>query len=372
MNEPFATSAPAVAPGGPVDGSLVLRHALQLGLSIRRFPGQLLIVSSPSAPNRATSFVHSVGASTGISTATFVLQKRFRRALLEMASVPIPKGATFAFRSLRAPARFAGRVGYPVIVKEVFGENPALQVRDIYDSDSLAAAAATIRAHLPTSGVTRPSSYAQSINLSSAEEVDGRLLKAGRSRFLIEKQLEGPCYRCYVVGGTTIATIRSTGVGFVTSSGPSSVERVAEAAVAAISGLENATVDLVVPADGRTAVVEVCERMIIREGDGNVREITDRVVDALLSFELDRAAVEVPDRTFDGTTTLQVGGLDTDRHGLEEALRGVQGTVVRVLSADQTAGTARLSLSGEAEDVAATIEWLCESGLVAYARSDPR
>ncbi|MDW0359735.1 hypothetical protein Q8G38_10445 [Halomonas venusta] len=249
-----------------VDGFFVFYTALLNGMDVQRMPGQLFLINNYKTPEAKTSFVHSVAQSTRLSTTTFVLQKRFRRVLFQQAKVPMPKAATFSFFSRKDPVKYANKIGYPLVVKEMFGENPSFSVYNVKNKKELFSGIEKVRHHLPVSSERAPSSYAQTINLGSAESIDDNTrVKSNKSRFIIEKQLVGDAYRVYVVGGKVSLVLKPlpSGNGFIKVLSPSQdVINVAESSVNAVPGIANAAIDIVESNDGLVYLVEFCERLL--------------------------------------------------------------------------------------------------------------
>jgi hypothetical protein len=365
---------PALAgiPVGHHDGFLVLLRALAAGASIRRMPGQLLIVAAPEHPERRIAFVHSVAESTRLATVTFVLQKRFRRALLEAGGVPIPPGATFGFTARRNPRRYAQRIGYPVVVKELFGENPSFHVRDVSDPEALFAAVAVIQRHLPSSSARPPSSYAQTINLSTAEEDDGEPIKSPRARYLIEKQLDGTVHRVFVLAGVSAMLLLRGDDGWTRTEPTAAphVTAVAERAVRVISGIDNATVDVITPPDGRATVVEFAERLVIADRwQGLSADYLD-VVDRLLAAEFARAGLRLPGAT-GRPLTLELYGRTVGLDSIEALCEEVGDVRLEPAAASTERASARIRLHGPLTAVAAVVEHVSERRLATYVRSVP-
>lgn len=302
--------------GTNLDGVYILAEILRRGLPFERLPGQMLIVWDPREPSRRTAFVHSVPQSTRIASVSYLQEKRFRRSLMTRAGVPVPPGASFSFSSEKDPVRFASRIGYPVVVKELFGSNPSFATYDVRDDETLRAAVARTRSHLPTKDPDAPS-YAQTINLSTAEEVDGELLKSPRSRFLIEKQVAGTSYRVYVVAERARhALVHVEGEWQTESSPDPTLTDLAERAVSGVSGIESATVDLVQTSDGVTYLTELCERLVLPHSTSAVRRTFEQVAGALIYSELHSAGFAPRSDEALSAPVIIDGGLPSDPRSL--------------------------------------------------------
>lgn len=282
--------------GRNADGNGILRQAILHGLVVKVMPGQLFLFEEESGRGK-TAFVHSVAMSTRLSTITFVLQKRFRRAIHQRKGVPVPKGATFSYFAKKDPIRYAKKVGYPVVVKELFGENPAFSIKNINNSKELFAAVKMVQEHLPTSGVIEPSSYAQTINLSAAESgEDGKRKKSGKARYLIEKQLFGEHYRSYVIDGQHVHSLLITDTGSHSVEAPTEIQALAEKAVISISGMRNGTVDIIDDKSEGAAVIDVSERMFVPEDcQGNIL-INEKIHSELFLAEAKASGVRLRKR----------------------------------------------------------------------------
>ncbi|MGP9625793.1 hypothetical protein ACT3SA_07335 [Halomonas sp. AOP42-A1-22] len=275
------------------DGFNVLCQALLYGARVKVMPGQLFLIEG-EGQSKKTAFVHSVALSTRLSTITFVLQKRFRRAIHQRKKVPVPVGATFSYFAKRDPARYAKKIGYPVVVKEVFGENPAYAVYDVKNAKQLAKAITKVKAHLPTTAEQEPASYAQTINLSSAEmDEDGTRTKSDKARFLIEKQLQGTQYRSFVVNGKHALTLQKDNNAIYEVMPDEKIRHLAGQAVNVISGLANGTVDIVSEVDGGAYVVELSERIIVPDSCQDRLNVCDKVFSKVFLSEVNTAGVKL-------------------------------------------------------------------------------
>ncbi|MFC7367420.1 hypothetical protein [Vreelandella zhaodongensis] len=332
------------------DGFNVLCQALLFGAKVKVMPGQLFLIEGEDQKEK-TAFVHSVALSTRLSTITFVLQKRFRRAIHQRKKVPVPVGATFSYFAKKDPIKYAKKIGYPVVVKEVFGENPAFAVYNVNNPEELVEAIAKVKAHLPTTAEHEPASYAQTINLSSAEmDEDGTRTKSDKARFLIEKQLQGEHYRSYVVNGKHVLTLQKESNVKYEVEPPEKVKHIAEQAVSVISGLANGTVDIVSDMSGGTYVVELSERFIIPDACQNRLSVCDKVFSNLLLSEVNMAGLKLRSKKTRGTYNFSFYGItsSTDFVSSLTATAAELGAKLSVLSIDDVAGMVAVSLKSEA------------------------
>ncbi|MGP9552084.1 hypothetical protein [Halomonas sp. AOP42-D1-22] len=332
------------------DGFNVLCQALLYGARVKVMPGQLFLIEG-EGQSKKTAFVHSVALSTRLSTITFVLQKRFRRAIHQRKKVPVPVGATFSYFAKRDPARYAKKIGYPVVVKEVFGENPAYAVYDVKNAKQLVEAIAKVKAHLPTTAEHEPASYAQTINLSSAEmDEGGTRTKSDKARFLIEKQLQGTQYRSYVVNGKHVLTLQKENDAIYEVKPSEKIKQLSEQAVKVISGLANGTVDIVCDMSGDAYVVELSERFIISEACQNRLFVCDKVFSSLLLSEVNMAGLKLRSKKIRGSYNFSFHGVtkSTDFISSLTVMAAEIGTKLSVLSIDDVAGMVTISLKSDA------------------------
>lgn len=356
-----------------VDGFFVLYNAMLHGLSIKRMPGQLLLLSNSKSLDSSVAFVHSVAQSTRLSTTTFVLQKRFRRAIFQRHSIPVPPGATFSFVASQDPLRYARKIGFPVVVKEVFGENPSFSVYDVHDKASLQKAIKKVREHLPVSAEATPSSYAQTINLGSAEILEnGGRKKSSKSRFVVEKQLDGELFRVYVVGSKArISLKREKGdLVRVVDTSIEKVTKVAEAAVTSISGISNAAVDVVKTPSGECYIVEFCERLVPPKytGDKNQFELVNEIYSCLLQSEASNEELSLSKKRENGDYRVSFYGLTEQDQFYERVKRVFHNLEINatVTKKDIVRGSMELILSGKAVAISLALEFISESEHISY------
>ncbi|MGP9592853.1 hypothetical protein [Halomonas sp. AOP42-C2-25] len=332
------------------DGFNVLCQALLYGARVKVMPGQLFLIEG-EGQSKKTAFVHSVALSTRLSTITFVLQKRFRRAIHQRKKVPVPVGATFSYFAKRDPARYAKKIGYPVVVKEVFGENPAYAVYDVKNAKQLVEAIAKVKAHLPTTAEHEPASYAQTINLSSAEmDEGGTRSKSDKARFLIEKQLQGAQYRSYVVNGKHVLTLQKENDAVFEVIPSETTKLLAENAVNVISGLANGMVDIVQNKQDEAYVVELSERIIIPETSQNRLVVCDKVFSSLFLSEVELADIKLRSKKERSTYHLTFHGITSSTafiSSLTEVASKIDGKLT-VESTDDVGGSVSVTLHTKA------------------------
>ena len=341
------------------DGFNVLCQALLYGAKVKIMPGQLFLIEGEGGGDKKTAFVHSVALSTRLSTITFVLQKRFRRAIHQRKKVPVPIGATFSYFAKKDPVKYAKKIGYPVVVKEVFGENPAYAVYDIENSKQLTEAIAKVKAHLPTTAEHEPASYAQTINLSSAEMDEGGIRsKSDKARFLIEKQLEGTHYRSFVINGQHVLTLQKDSNTIYEVLPSEEIQELAAQAVNVISGLANGTVDIVHSREGEVNVVELSERIIIPEACQNRLAVCDKVFSSLFLSEVRLANLKLRSKKERSTYHLTFYGITSSAIFLPSLaeIASQIGATLSVVATDDVSGTVSVTLQTKAIRAALFIE----------------
>lgn len=355
-----------------VDGFFIFYTALLNGMDIQRMPGQLFLISNHRTPNAKTSFVHSVAQSTRLSTTTFVLQKRFRRVLFQQAKVSMPPAATFSFYSKKDPIKYANKIGYPVVVKEMFGENPAYGIYNVNNKVSLHAAIDGVRRHLPVSSERTPSSYAQTINLGSAEVLDENTrVKSNKSRFIIEKQLSGSAYRVYVIGGKACFVIKSSDESFTTVESPSSsLVDLAEAAINAVPGIINAAVDIIQTDNGKCYLVEFSERLLPLKKvlDSEEFDVMSKIYSSLLKSEASLFGSRLSSLRNSAKYRVTFGGvsnLDIFNHSIENELIEAK-LSSRMIRKDDLVGRVDLEIKGCALKLSMFLEKISNAFNVSY------
>ncbi|MCC5903050.1 MAG: hypothetical protein JJT87_14145 [Halomonas sp.] len=341
------------------DGFNVLCQAMLFGARVKIMPGQLFLIEGEGGGDKKTAFVHSVALSTRLSTITFILQKRFRRAIHQRKKVPVPKGATFSYYAKKDPIRYANRIGYPVVVKEVFGENPSYAVYDVQNRAQLADAIKKVQAHLPTTSEQEPASYAQTINLSSAEvDESGARTKSEKARFLIEKQVLGDHYRAYIVAGKCVLALLKRGNESQEVDPPSEIKELAERAVNSISGLANGTVDIVHDKDKEACVVELSERIIVTDSCKDRLRISDKIFSSLFLSEVNAAGVKLRSKKGSSIYNMSFHGI-TSSASFISSLSLIASEIDASLSVqkvDDISGTVIIALKSKAVIAALFIE----------------
>jgi D-alanine-D-alanine ligase-like ATP-grasp enzyme/acylphosphatase len=157
-------------------GHLLEREALALGLNTIRFSKGAFVATDGVHPPLIFKWSRSP-RSSAVSLA-ICTHKEATRLLLRRAGVPVPKGRTFAYGDFDSARAFAGRIGYPVVVKPAMGVRGIGVVANIRDGNELADAFDLL--------------------------VKSRL---GKADFIVEQHISGRDYRIVVVGDEVIAAI---------------------------------------------------------------------------------------------------------------------------------------------------------------------
>lgn len=165
-------------PLGPngTKGHLLERQALSLGLQTRRFSKGAFTASDGINDPLLIKWSRSP-LSSAVSLA-LCTHKEATRIRLAQAAVPVPQGRTFVNSDLDSARAFAGRIGYPVVVK------PAMGVRGI--------------------GVVANIQNRDELDLAFEQLASSKL---GDQDVIVEKHIPGNDYRIVVVGEEVIAAI---------------------------------------------------------------------------------------------------------------------------------------------------------------------
>lgn len=256
------------------DGFEVHAAALRHGLDVALYPRQVLIARDPDS-GKELSFVHGIPESAQLGPVTYAQDKRMRRALMESAGLPIPRGVTFSVgRGVNAAKQFAERIGYPVVVKPAIGDNAIEVFAGINNEDEFDEAVDKLRV-TPSERETFTRAAYGLTELREPGEEDGRIVVPPGYRFLVEEHVHGSYLRMLVLNHavhSAVLTDGSPGLGpikpgrEVLDEVHPSLLQLAVRAVAAVPGLPLAAVDLVVEDHQRAAdkqqarIVEFSER----------------------------------------------------------------------------------------------------------------
>ncbi len=289
---------PRAAGIGPMsfDGWIVTAAALASGLDLVVYPRQIVATAETEAEAMSTkrlSFVHGVPSGSTLSAVTFAQDKRIRRALFETAGIPMPAGASFSYNSDRDIKRYVERIGFPVVVKEVVGENFMERFGGVGDLAQLERVIRRLRerqgARLHSASNLERSAYAMTgLRVADEDDETGQRLAPVDTRFLVERDMDGDYYRFLVLGDVVVTVLRfpegpaspdhDAVAEAVELRDPASSRRlqrgrlhqayadVARRSVSVIAGLELAAVDIVIADPTRRPkrrnhwVVELSER----------------------------------------------------------------------------------------------------------------
>ncbi|NEE04094.1 hypothetical protein [Phytoactinopolyspora halotolerans] len=268
-----AGSGTAALPPEVRDGYEVHAAALRRGLDVALYPRQVMMAGG--GENDEMAFIHGVPESSSLGSVTYAQDKRMRRALLERAELPLPKGATFSVgRGIKDAKNFVERLGYPVVVKPAMGDNAIETFPGIRNEEQLDAAIDYLMTP-PTERDTFVRAAYALTELREPGEEDGRVVVPPGYRFLIEEHVHGEYVRLLVVDGLVRSVVHCPGPPSVAAAEHGrdilgevhpTLQQLAIDAVQAMPGLGVAAVDIVVgdyqrPAAGQGVwIVELSER----------------------------------------------------------------------------------------------------------------
>lgn len=306
------------------DGYQVHRAALSHGLNILSLPRQVLLASEGSVVPSRLSFTHGVPEHSTVSAVTFAHDRRLRRSLLTRVGLPVPEGQSFSYRNSEKAAVWAEQtLKFPVVVKEVQGENPAESVAGISSKEGLWEALKTLRrrdaADRSPGSNPRVSGYATT-RFGFETDDDGNQLAPAKTRFLVEKQLKGPHVRVFACGDfgpVAVLLDPETGVGQkdISEDIHPSLHKAALTAVAAIPGLAVGSVDFILddysqPVEGQSwAVIDVSERIRSETYETASAALGPRIGEYLVAYQASKADFDVPESRTSVDVSLRIEGL---------------------------------------------------------------
>ncbi len=238
-----------------LDGVLALHAALRYGLDVEILPRQVLISTIDDNSNEL-SYVHGIPGNTGLAPVTYAQDKRMRRAQMERAGIPIPKGATFSLGyGSKLAARYAKQIGYPITVKPAVGDNGIEGFLGVRNRRGMREALA----YLSQPTTERETFTRASYGLTELREPgieDGKVTVPPGYLFIVEKHIVGQYLRFLIIDGEVVSAILCNGypVDRTLSGGrevlheihPELVDLAARAGTV-IPGIPVAAVDIVVP-----------------------------------------------------------------------------------------------------------------------------
>lgn len=278
------------------DGWAVHAAAMRRGQTTWLLSGQALMTGSDAGRLGELAFAHGVPRESQLSMATLVQDKRIRRSILEDHNIPVPKGATFTVgRGTGDARRFASRIGYPLVMKPMVGDNTIETRRSISSNRDLLNAIRYFKTAPPYRPNHISSSYAFTAIQTPREE--GSRQTRDNYRVLIEQELPGDYLRTLSVNGALVSAVYApTGAWGYDPGGRdvlpdlhNSVKEFVGRVVAAFSGLSVLAVDLVVSeaasvplSEQNVTVVEVSERpwLYLQQtyAPDNVIDLADAIV----------------------------------------------------------------------------------------------
>ena len=353
------------------DGYQVHRAVLSRGLQTLALPRQVLLAGRSTTVPSEISFTHGVPEASTVSGVTYAQDRRLRRALLERARVPVPKGATFTWRNLENATRWAENIGYPVVVKEMVGENPSRSIPNVRSADQVEDAFRQLRLRQPEdrSPGSNPliAGYATT-RLGYVLDDDGTEVAPLRTRFLIEKQVEGQVVRAMVTGSRVVAAVLRDPAAprdILEQLHPGFTELLVRTSQA-VPGLAMTTIDLVVddfrrdPASQSCVVVELSERPRAETFLAAGEQLGDRIGDALVELQAEQAGLPLRPLRQNVTASLVIEGLrDAASVAVQIPAKAEEyGVELAVVGSDEIDGELQASASGEPQSLSMLVELL--------------
>ncbi len=359
-----------------LDGVLALHAALRYGLDVEILPRQVLI-SVVEGNSNEMSFVHGIPGNTGLAPVTYAQDKRMRRAQMERAGIPIPKGATFSLGyGSKLAARYAKQIGYPITVKPAVGDNGIEGFLNVRNRRGMREALA----YLSQPTTERETFTRASYGLTELREPgieDGKVTVPPGYLFIVEKHLVGQYLRFLVVDGEVVSAILCEGypVDRTLSGGrevlnelhPEVVDLAARAGQV-IPGVPAVAVDIVIPnpaapLEGQTyGLVEYSERPYLW-----VQGVVDPELPLVLSDKIFRSYADKLGFTL--SAPRDEIELSFDAMAIPDARAGAKameetakkwGFELQVSDVDQLGGSVSGTLSGDALLIAAFADALLD------------
>ncbi|WP_217134672.1 hypothetical protein [Leucobacter chinensis] len=362
------------------DGYLIHQTALSLDLDLLLLPRQVMLAGKELESEQRISFAHGVPNSSSLPAVIFAQDRRLRRALFERSSVPKPKGATFTWRSRTRAAKWAKKIGYPVTVKEMVGENPATTIKNIRSSEELRQALEMLRrrdaADRAPGSNPLISAYAAT-KLAFDFDENGNEVAPLSTRFLVEKQLSGLIFRAFVLQGEIVSIVELDPDSEIPLRNAkklvsSSTREVILKAASAIPDLSCATVEVVVKQKGifkkpATRVTSLSERP--RMDSFILPDTTlpaENIAKALVNFEADSVGLELEAPRQVINKSIFVEGLRHPQIAQTELpfIFEEHGATFNVESVDSVHGTLTARCSGPSTLLAALMELLMSGDLL--------
>ncbi|NED97154.1 hypothetical protein G1H11_17790 [Phytoactinopolyspora alkaliphila] len=355
------------------DGFEVHQAALRRGMNVLLFPRQVMMASTPDG-DRELTFIHGIPQSSTLGAVTYAQDKRMRRALLERAGIPVPKGATFSVgRGVNDAKSFARRTGYPVVVKPAMGDNAIETFAGVHDEDQLDAAIDYLRTPPAERATFSRAAYALT-ELREPGEEDGRVVVPPGYRFLIEEHVPGEYLRFLVVRGLVRSVVHCfgqpgsaavRGARDISADVHPTLQQLAIDATRALPGLSVAAVDMVVAdhqrpaAEQRLAIVELSERPGLVAQAAVSEQLSQQMGDVILNLHAEETGVGLGDVRDEVCVEIHAEAIP-DLDGAVEAVAAAArslGLTGMAKVTDRIEGVADGVLQGAPHDIA----WLAEA-----------
>lgn len=350
-----------------LDGVLLLSAVLRHGLDVEVYPRQVLV--APGEGGAELSFVHGVPGVSGLGPVTYAQDKRMRRALMERAGVPVPKGATFTVgRGIPGAKNFAEQLGFPVTVAPAIGDNSVETFRNLRSRNDISVALE----YLSTPPAERANFTRAAYGLTELREPgesDGRRVVPPGYMFLLEKQLVGEYIHILLVGGQVRSVILCDGVPSdkTLTGGEEMLDKahpelldLARRAAKVIPGLGVVTLGIVVPdpfsslAEQVVGIVDYSERPSLWVQASVDDRLASRLAgDILKAYAADSGRPLIEPRQ-ELRMVLEVHAMPDVLEGAESIERAAQeiGVAVDVVSTDAVAGSVTLNSEPAPEAIA--------------------
>lgn len=293
-----------ICPPGLMDGWLVHSAAIARGLSTWLLSGQVLYARNSA--RQELSFAHGVPEQTRLSVAVISQDLRIRRAVLSQQGVRTPKGASFSLGGgLPGAQRYARRIGFPVVLKPMIGENTVEALPGIRNSKDLADGFDYYRT-VPTEREDFELSSYTLTTLFWPKEAGGTETRDDY-RIMVEEHVRGKYLRFFLLDREVVSVIHAPGGTWHPAPGGGelgdavhpSILDVARRVSESFPRLYALTVDIVVEdwtqaaAGQRCIVVELSERPWHHVRKHYIGEAVEKLADATLQRSAETAGFEL-------------------------------------------------------------------------------
>lgn len=362
---------------GMRDGVLVHAAALAAGFSTRLLPRQVLQVWTPGG--ETTSFTHGIPQSTTLAAVTYSQDLRMRRGLLGHYGISQPRGATFEVgRARGAAARYAQKVGYPVVIKPAIGDSTTSVQSNVGNATELDEAFDELLTPLRERPGHTEAAYGIT-ELRKPGRRKGKETVPPGYRILVEEQVSGRYLRVLVLHGEILSFIDCPAGPW--GIGNSSVEELGDLTqpvgeivrevTGALPGLKVVSVDLVIPEESAAGnsgsanalVVDVSERPWLEVQRRIDPQLATGLARRILGADLDPSTIPSPKSRVKTHATFE--GVIAPTAFLE-TLTNYAGSVpldVNLEVTDSALGHVGGTLGGEPLQMAETVEILLHGGI---------